>query len=130
MIDPDLKVREYLASLGAVSAVFGARIYAGRRLPAGYNVTDGPALLLATRGGKAEFHSQVWRASLTVRVFAESEALARSAAGVAHDAINDTKSGTLVYVRLEDGTLPMLLSDPETNWPFVLMYVMAMVRAA
>ena len=119
-----------MASFPAISAVCGARVYAGRRLPAGYNVTDGPAVLMATRGGTAQFHSQVWRASLTMRVYAESESLARSTAGLVHDAINDTQSQTLVYVRLEDGTLPMLLSDAETGWPFVLMYVMAIVRSA
>lgn len=122
MIDVEAVVRENLASLAGVRAVFGSRIYAGANLPAGYKPRDGAALLLAMRGGSQDFSSKLFSVSIQVRVYAESEAVARQAARELYDDLNDSKARRLCYARLESGTMPTLLLEPDANWPYVLMF--------
>ena len=126
MIDPEKTLRAYLAA--RLTGTFGSRVYAGRNLPDGYKISDGPAVLFATRSGMQEFHSQTWWASMTLRIYAATEAAARSAAEDVFEEINDQQDGKLIYMRMEDGTLPTLLRETDTNWPFVLMYVRIYVR--
>lgn len=126
MIDPEKTLRRYLAA--RLVATFGSRIYAGRNLPDGLEIGDGAALLFATRGGMQEFHNQTWWASMAVRVYAATETAARSAAAAVFDEINDQQDGKLIYMRMEDGTVPTVLREVDTNWPFVLMYVRIYVR--
>ena len=127
MFDPERLLRAHLA--GTLNETFGARVYAGVDLPDGYLSSDGPAILFGLRGGSQAYHNQLWRCSVTLRVYADDEATARSAAGEVIEQINDQRNGKLVWMRMEDGTLPTLLRDPETRWPYVLMYVFLFARA-
>lgn len=122
MIDVDATIRSYIAGVPAASAIFDRRIYAARNLPSGYLPEHGPVCLFAVRGGGQAFSSAVFEPSVQVRIYAATEAQAREAAGKLYDAINDTKSRQIIYARMEDGTLPTMLSEPMTDWPYILMY--------
>jgi len=126
MFDPDRLLREYLAA--KTSGTFGSRVYAGIDLPDGYDVKDGAAVLFSLRGGVQAYHNQLWRCSITMRVYANREADARSAAAEVIEQVNDQREGKLIFMRLEEGTLPVLLREPKTNWPYVLMYVGMFIR--
>lgn len=130
MVDVEAVVRENLAGLAGVRAVFGSRIYAGVNLPAGYKPQDGVALLLAMRGGSQDFSSKLFSVSIQVRVYAESEAQARQAAKHLYDELNDSKARRVCYARMESGTMPVLLLEPETNWPYVLMFFRIFIQNA
>ncbi len=122
MLDIDATIRAHLASLAELTAVFGSRMYMGRSLPPGYKVEQGAALLGMVRGGGQEFHSQLYRPSVQFRVYAATEAEARSAFGALYDALNDTVARGIAYIRQDEGTFPVLLNEPETNWPYILSY--------
>jgi len=122
MIDVESTVRAHLATLDKVRARFGQRIYAGRYLPSGYKPGDGPAALFTVRGGGQDYSSKVFEPSLQFRIYAETESMCRQAAGELYDALNDTQARKIIYMRMEDGTIPTLLSEPGSDWPYVLMY--------
>lgn len=122
MIDIEATIRAHLAGLTALTAVYNGRIYAARSLPAGYKPELGPALLFSIRGGGQEYHSQLFMPSIQFRAFAANEKAAREADRALHDAINDTQARAIAYMRMEDGTLPILLDDPDTGWPYILSF--------
>jgi hypothetical protein len=122
MIDTESVVRAWLASIAGVTAKFGTRVYAGRYLPAGYLPSQGPGLLFAVRGGGQDYSSKVLNPSMQFRIYAETEGEARKAAQALYDAINDQQARQVCYARMEAGTMPTLLSEPGTDWPYILMY--------
>lgn len=122
MIDIESKIRALLVKLPDVTAAFGARIYAAHSLPPGYDVSTGPALLFTIRGGSQRYHSQAYDASIQCRVYAATEAAARQASGLLYDAVNDTQARSFAWMRLEDGTLPVLLNEPAAGWPYMLSF--------
>jgi len=122
MIDIEANIRALLSTLPKITAVFGARVYAARSLPPGYRPEAGPGLLFTIRGGGQEFHSQFYRPSIQCRVYAANEAQARNASGKLYDALNDTQARGFAWIRMEDGTLPVLLNEPATGWPYVLSF--------
>lgn len=122
MIDIDAKIRALLVSKPAITAIFGNRVYAARSLPVGYMPDQGPALLFNVRGGGQEYSSQAYAPSVQIRVYAATEGAARQASRAVYDAINDVQARGFAYIRMESGTLPTLLDEPVTNWPYVLSY--------
>jgi hypothetical protein len=128
MNDWESIIREYLAGLAGMTERFGQRIYAGRNLPPGYLPSQGEAILFATRGGGMDFSSQVLLPSVQFRIYAETEAKARQAAFDLHDAINDTQARKIAYARMEEGTMPTLLNEPESNWPYMLSFYHFQIR--
>jgi hypothetical protein len=127
MVDIDATIRAHLASLPALQAAFsgpgpGIRIFASRNLPAGYSPEKGPALLFSMRGGGQDFSSKLHVSSVQFRAYGADELTARSADRALYDAINDTQARGIAYIRLDDGTLPVLLNEPETGWPYMLSY--------
>lgn len=122
MLDLEAAIRAHLGSLAALTAVYGNRMYAARSLPPEYRSEDGPGLLFMIRGGGQEFHSQLYKPSVQFRSYAATEREARTAARALYDALNDTQGRGFAWIRLEEGTLPTLLNEPGTNWPFVLSF--------
>lgn len=125
MIDADAVLRVYLAGKADLTALVGARLYASAELPAGYNVSQGPALLFATRGGGQEYSSRVLDPSYQFRAYAATEAAARQVDRVLFDVLNDAKAAGILSARLE--SFPVLLMEPETEWPFVLSFYRLMM---
>jgi hypothetical protein len=127
MIDVDAAIKAYLSSKAGIIAVFGARIYAARFLPAGYQPVQGPACLFLPRGGSQDYSSQVAIPSVQFRIYAASEGLVRTAAAAIYDGVNDTKGLGIAWARMDDGTFPVMLTEPDTNWPYMLMYIVFFV---
>ena len=122
MIDVESTFRAHLTSLSGVTAVFGQRFFSGRYLPSGYSPSQGPAALFMVRGGGQDYSSHLFSPSIQVRVYADTESNARHAAQTLYDGINDTQARLIPYARLEDGTMPTLLSEPGSDWPYILMF--------
>lgn len=122
MVDIDAVIRTHLVSQSNITAVFGKRIYMARMLPPGYRVEHGPALLGMVRGGSQGFHSQLFYQSVQFRIYAKDEAACRGAFIALYDALNDTVARGIAYIRQDDGTSHVLLTEPETNWPYILCY--------
>ena len=122
MVDIEAAIRAYLAGLQGVTAAFGKRIYASRLLPSGYKPEQGPACLFAVRGGGMDFSSKLFSPSVQFRIYAQDEVKTREVAGKLFDAINDTKARGIIYARMEDGTIPTLMTEPDSNWPYILIF--------
>ncbi len=122
MVDVEAIIRAWLVSLEGVRAEFGSRVYTGRYLPARYKPADGPAALFAVRGGRQDYSSKVLEPSVQFRLYGETEAKAREAQKELYDAINDQQARQICYARMEEGTMPVLLTEPGSDWPYVAMY--------
>lgn len=120
MVDADEKVRRHLGGVPAVAGLFGSRLFAGSRLPAGFNIETGPALLFTPRGGGQDFSGKHHTPSFQFRAYAKTEALAREASRVLYDALNDKPSREIKSGRLEG--YPAMLRDPDTQWPYMLSF--------
>ena len=130
MIDVEATLRDYMAKSSSLSAAFGTRIYAGGYLPAGYEVKTGPAILFTLRGGSQDYTSKIFTTSIQMKMYAETESAARKAAQAVYEFWNDTQKRSIPYARLEDGTLPTLLSEPVSRWPYILAYFRICVHNA
>lgn len=122
MTDLEAVVATWIEAQAGVVALAGARIYASRSLPPGYNpAKNGPAILFVTRGGSAQDHSgKVHFPSMQFQSFASNESVARQLAMALFDAINNKGNGK-VKKAWASGP-PQLLTDPSTGWPFVLQF--------
>ena len=116
--------RAWLSTIPEVSAIAGARVWAGRYLADGYKPEQGPALLIGLRGGQQDYSNQVLTPSLQLRFYGATEADASRLQRATHDAINDRRSPAnhILFCRLEDGTYPTLLEEPGSKWPYYLAY--------
>lgn len=121
MTDTDAVLRAFVVAQAGVTALVGTRVHASDKLPAGYSpVTNGPAILLKVRGGQQDFPGKTLYPSYQFECYAATEALARQVSNALFDAINHKASGLIKQIRLE--VMPVLLTDPDTGWPFVLSY--------
>jgi len=125
MTDTDTVLRAYLATRAALTDLVGARLYASAELPAGYNVSQGPALLFSTRGGGQEYSSRVLDPSYQFRAYAATEMLASEVNRALFDVLNDAKAPGILSARLE--SFPALLTEPETGWKFFLSFYRLMM---
>ena len=128
MVDIDAVIRAWLGTLAGITSAFGNRIYAGRLLPPGYKPEQGKALLFAARSGQQDFSSKIMTPSMQFRIYGATEKDVREGMKDLYDAINDQKYQKIVYCRMEDGTGPVLLTEPGTNWPYILIFFRMHVR--
>lgn len=122
MTDLEAIVATWIEAQPGVSALAGARVYASRSLPAGYNpAKNGPAILFVTRGGPSQDQSgKVHFPSMQFQSFAANESVARQLATALFDAINDRGNGKIKKAWASGP--PQLLIEPSTEWPFVLQF--------
>ena len=125
MVDIEKSIRDYLVGT-TVYDLTAARVHANTSLPAGYTPADGPALLFAVRGGGQDYTSQVYAASVQFQAYAATPAECRALDRRLYEQLNDVKAGAILFARLEQ--LGQLLTEPQTDWPFVLSYYQIMVR--
>lgn len=120
MIDSDAVVVAVLSHDANLAHLAGTRIYASADLPPGYTPEQGPAILLSARGGVQDFSSKVLTPSYQFRLYAATEAQARAMSDALYHALNDESGATFKWARLE--TLPVLLRDDVTGWPYALAF--------
>lgn len=128
MNDPLVVVRRFLLAQAELQALFGQRIYAARNLPSGYEPKNGAALVINNRGGNQHFSSEVHTLSLQCRVYAATESLAQDLCWKIYEVCNDRTSREIVYMRMEDGTMPQIINEPVVGWPIGLIFFRVQVR--
>jgi len=134
-------VRTYLATIAGITAITGTgkRLVAGPNLPAGYKPQDGSALLFNVRSGSQDYTSGMLNPSIQFRSyggFDEGERVMQGNAAAwaldqaLYDGVNDKtyEAGNIAFFRLEDGTFPVLLNEPGTDWPYVLSFYRVHIR--
>ena len=125
MIDVEATLRAYLAGVAGIAAVAGARVYAGSGLPAGYQASDGPALVFSVRGGGPDYSSKVLYPSVQFRAYGETEADARQLDRALFDGLNDVKYGMIKWARCE--VLGQMVREPSTGWSYVISFYRVMM---
>lgn len=131
MIDDLAVLRAFLAANSGLTALVGDRIYAGRREPPlGYSPADGTAICITRRGGSGtgesahklgtSFQIRVWGGGGDVNAQIYN---ANQAYKALNEALEFKKSGDILGAQ-EEGR-GQTLTDPETEWPFVLCFFRA-----
>lgn len=130
MIDSNAAIVEFLKTDGPLATKVGTDIYAGR-LKDGFEL--GPAIVVSTRGGKAEVYIPHIKPSIQVKCYGTTQMEAREVYGLIFDALHGIDSITLGSGRHIASALEEVqgqdLIDPDTNWPFVLAFFEVRLRA-
>jgi len=112
--------------LEAQAVLSGVSIYAGEdEPPAGYKPANGAAIVFRTRGGEDDDVRAVMTASIQCKCYGATPALAMGTAHKLHAALVDAKSSKILAAERE--TMPMPLREPETDWPYALVFYSVMV---
>lgn len=132
MTDTNAVIVEYLKASGtALHALVGARVYCPR-LPQGF--TNSQAVIeVMRRGGSSKMAHAEHRASFQIKCYggANSHAQAEAVYRALYDRLHsitgmDTASGNIMTA--EEENMGQSLFDPETGWPFVLVYFSVTIR--
>ena len=141
MIDVLATVRAYLVTLSGITDITGTgkRLLAARDLSPGYKPSQGAALLFNVRSGTQDYTSGMLNPSIQFRAYGgflrDDRPIAGEAAAWAlhealYDAVNDStyEAGEIAHFRMEDGTFPTLLTEPGSEWPYVLSFYRVHIR--
>lgn len=126
MVDQDRALLDLLEASGPLVAATSGRLWASKDPAPGYDVADGPAVAFQVRGGAPEYPSVIFTTSYQFRVFGPTEEVARDTARLLFDALHDKRTATILEVVAE--TQPQPLSDPDSGWPFELVFYRVMLR--
>lgn len=116
MIDVDATIRAFLMAQPEMTAVSDQRVYASVDLPAGYNISDGPALLYTSQMTPS-YPSKLLKGSVTFRCYG-NENTARELDRALYDALHDNASKAVKAAHLQTGG--QLFQESDTGWYFVL----------
>lgn len=117
MVDPEVAVRQFLASRPTVTALVGTRIYASINPPAGYDPqASGPCIVFGQRGGRDAYHNRIVESSIQYRCIAADAGDAWQLYSALHDALVDKAGGKVVQTRQET---PGQYIVNEVGWPQV-----------
>lgn len=119
MRDTDAVLTSYLLGTTSLASAVHNRIYAAQNLPSG---TEPPAILFKARSGSIDYSGKMLSPSFQFRCYGSTEKEARSIASLLYNALNDSRGNGIHWGWLEPGTYPVLLSEPESNWPYILIY--------
>lgn len=112
--------------LEAQAGMSGISIYAGEdEPPAGYEPGDGAAIVFKTRGGEDDDVRAVMKPSLQFKCYGSTPAVAMQTAHKLHAALVDAKNKNIMAAERE--SMPVTLREPETDWPYALVYYSMMV---
>lgn len=111
-------------AIPSLTAVVAQRIYASVNLPAGYQPSQGPAIVFTTSGGAPDY-APLLRPTLMFRCYGVDEATARRADRALFDAFHGYMGGAVATV--VNDVLGQLLAEPDTQWRFVLSYYRALI---
>jgi hypothetical protein len=119
-------LRAYLAAQAPLTARTGTRLYVGNGLPSGYQVSQGDAVLINTRGGDEHYSGGVLNLSVQFRCYSASDLNAYTLAGVLYDVLHDKSTGQIAKARQD--VHPYILKDDTLNIPFALSFWTVRVR--
>lgn len=116
-------LRAYLAAQSDLTDLTGSRIWAALTYPpAGYNPSDGPAIVFNSRGGPGlSYNSQMLTDSIQFKCYAADQLAALTLYGVLVDVLHDASALNIRNAALE--VSGAVLQEPEpVGWPFVLCF--------
>lgn len=121
MIDAPAVIRSYLVTQTALTTLTGQRIWPERSRPiAGYKPADGGAIAFKIRGGQLLYSGQAASPSVQFKCYAADELGANAVYRALFDALNNKHGSGIKSAYAE--TLGQTLTEPETEWPFVLAF--------
>ena len=127
MRDVAKTVRDYLLTVGGVTALAGTRIYAERTYPPrGWTASSGSTIVFKQRGGDLPYHAQQLNASLMFKCYGSTEVTANALYQALFEAMQDAVSNHLLSSQCE--VLGQTLEEPSLDWVFVLTYFRVVVR--
>lgn len=130
MIDPYAKLMTLLEADTALVTLCGSRIYAGRDVPPkGYTPDDGSAITFRIRGGIGfDLEDAILTPSFQFKTYGATELGAMTCYRTLVDALHNGYSADVQRGIQE--SVGQLLEESGTEWPFVLVYFTAWIRAA
>ena len=122
MIDTSEVIRDFLAIQPQVTGLTAQRIWGERDTPPeGYSLgNDGPAICFKRRGGGVDYESVVLRPSVQFKVYGRTELEANQVYRALFDVLGRANTGLILAAELE--TQGQTLYEPETDWPYVLVF--------
>jgi len=122
MIDTAEVIRGFLTIQPQVTGLTGQRIWAERDTPPeGYVLSnDGPAICFKRRGGGVDYESVVLRPSVQFKLYGRTELEANQVYRALFDVLSRANTGLILAAELE--TQGQTLYEPETGWPYVLVF--------
>lgn len=121
MNDPGTIVRDYLLSQGSLTTLVSERVYAECDYPpVTYRIAQGPAICFKIRGGDIDPSEALQRPSVQFKCYGRTEQEANTLYRTLHSMLHGKKSESIRWAYLE--VLGQTLSEPETDWPFVLVF--------
>jgi hypothetical protein len=121
VVDALQAVRDFLVAQGALTALTGGRIWAGRDVPPpGYQPADGGAICLNVRGGSVDESDALVLPSVQFKCYGADEVGANEVYRALYDALHNAQAAVVRWARCE--ILGQTLQEPETGWTFVLAF--------
>jgi hypothetical protein len=126
MINDSQKVRSYLLTKTALTALVSSRIYAERNNPPpGYTPGIGGAITFKRRGGAPDYSGALVVPSYQFKCYAATEADANQVYRALYDALQEGKSADIKFAVLE--TVGETLREPDSQWIYVLCFFTILV---
>lgn len=127
MIDVLEEIRDFIKTKPAITAYTEDRIYAGRNVPPpGYEPANGQAIAFRVRGGLPQYDDAVLGVSVQVKIYGETEVEANELYRVFYDQMHNSAGSVVRYAMCEQ--IGSTLSEPDTEWIFVLTYFGFVIR--
>ena len=117
-MDLDATLRAYLAAQSALVAACATRISVDVDLPAGYQVGQGPALLLTNLGGRLNPTGVLLTTVYTAQCYAADAGAARTLDQILVTALHERAFGGVRAALLQ--VTGRLIRTPQTGWPIVV----------
>jgi len=129
MIDVVALVRDVTIRETLIRQTFAERVYGGH-LPPQKTAADMPMLEIRQRGGRLDYSSRVYQVSMQFKAYGATEQAAMTAGRSVVDALNDKQHvhNTVLWSRLEEGTMPTTLQEPDTGWWFCLVFIRFFIK--
>lgn len=126
MIDGPKMLRDYLLTVGGLTALVSTRIYAERNNPPpGYDPGRGGAVCFKERGGTEDYNGLLLWPSIQFKCYGASELVAGRVYRALYDALNLESSGNVLHAEIE--ALGETLRESDTGWVYNLSYFRVMI---
>ena len=124
MIDVEAEIRAFLVGQAALTALVGARIYAGTDVPAvDYQPSVGPCICFKVRGGRFETEQRGLIApSVQFKCYGATELEANGCYRTLHDVLDLGRGATMRYALAEGPGQLLQDQERDKDWWFTLVF--------
>lgn len=134
MIDPHAVLLAFLSGDAPLVVLAGTRMYAAlSEPPEGYKPSTGSALVFRVRGGDQDESGHMQSVSFQFKCYGGgANVYAQTLAGsvlakTLHEALNFRQSGAVMGAQAETQAQP--LAEPDTGWPYQLVFYRVQMRS-